>query len=180
MSSFEMVADAVAFATAAHAGQTDKAGKPYIEHVERVARRVTILLDLFPDLSEQQRCNVVIAAYCHDTREDCGKTIEEIAERFNDEVGVMVRALSRNEHPGIAYAAHIKGLADSYLAGDLPIGTLVIKYADNLDNSDPDRINQLPVEQRSISNRYERSKQTIRGALPQLPVEDPLKRSSNK
>jgi hypothetical protein len=53
----------LALARRLHAGQADKGGQPYIEHVERVAR---ILVERFPDATPEQ----VHAALLHDVLED--------------------------------------------------------------------------------------------------------------
>jgi hypothetical protein len=66
-----LVTDALAIATIAHAGQVDKAGRPYIEHPLRVARRVMETGGPQP---------VVAAALLHDVVEDTGLTHEALAE----------------------------------------------------------------------------------------------------
>lgn len=71
------------FAEAAHAGQTRKgAGKePYISHVAEVAA----LVAGFGGSGGQ-----VMAAWLHDTVEDCGVSPEEVAARFGAEVAALV------------------------------------------------------------------------------------------
>jgi hypothetical protein len=54
------------FAVAAHEGQTDKAGRPYIEHPRRVARRL--------DTPE-----ALAAAFLHDVLEDTEHTAADLA-----------------------------------------------------------------------------------------------------
>ena len=60
---------AKALATGAHAGQTDKAGLPYITHPERVASRLTT--------PEAQ-----VVGWLHDTVEDTSITVQNIESRF--------------------------------------------------------------------------------------------------
>ncbi len=71
------------FAEAAHNGQTRKGAgnEPYINHVAEVATLVARFGG-----SEAQ----VIAAWLHDTVEDCGVAPGEIEERFGPEVAALV------------------------------------------------------------------------------------------
>lgn len=75
------------FAEVAHAGQTRKGAgqEPYISHVAEVAALVAGFGG-----SEGQ----VMAAWLHDTVEDCGVLPAEIAERFGDEVAALVAELT--------------------------------------------------------------------------------------
>ena len=61
----------------AHDGQSRLSGEPYIEHPLAVAG---ILADLHLDV------DTLCAALLHDTVEDTGVTMEEITERFGDQV----------------------------------------------------------------------------------------------
>lgn len=78
------VATAKAWACRLHAGQTDKAGRPYITHPERVAGRMS--------LPEEQ-----VVAWLHDTVEDTGLPITKIAEQFGEETASAVDAISRRK-----------------------------------------------------------------------------------
>ena len=69
MSYSKDVAAAEALARAAHAGQEDKAGQPYILHPQRVAARLSS--------PETQ-----VVAWLHDTVEDTDVTLAQIAEQF--------------------------------------------------------------------------------------------------
>jgi (p)ppGpp synthase/HD superfamily hydrolase len=73
---------ALAYATAAHAGQVRKGTAiPYITHPTAVAS----LVREFGGDQEQ-----VIAALLHDVVEDCGILIDEIAARFGNRVADIV------------------------------------------------------------------------------------------
>ena len=72
-----------ACALGAHAGQTDKAGRPYHEHLQRVAGRTT---------NEEARA----VAWLHDTVEDTGTTLEALrsagfSEAVIEAVGLLTR-----------------------------------------------------------------------------------------
>jgi (p)ppGpp synthase/HD superfamily hydrolase len=104
-----------------HAGQTDKQGKPYIDH----PRRVATFLAFEPD-------NVRAAALLHDVLEDTDATEEVLrAEGIPDDVIDLVKLLTRDKGEE-SYAAFIDRISDSTIASR-------IKIADLLDNTDPNR-----------------------------------------
>lgn len=110
---------AIAIAAAAHAGQIDKAGQPYILHPLRVMLRVT---------TPEER----MAAVLHDVVEDTAVTLEQLeAEGFAPEVVAAVDALTKRPGETRLEAA---GRAKSN-----PIA-LVVKLADNTENMDLSRI----------------------------------------
>ena len=148
-------ARAKAIAKAAHEGQLDKGGRPYFEHVERVARR---LLELFPDADTSE----VEAAWLHDTIEDCGYSTDRlIAEGVSPRAAEIVSKLSREENLG--YLEWIEQLAAS---GD--VGVIRVKLADNLDNSDPDRPD-FPGRADMMAKRYEPARRLLEATLSSLP-----------
>lgn len=110
---------AIAIAAAAHAGQRDRAGQPYILHPLRV------MLQLGTD---EQR----MAAVLHDVVEDTSVTLEQLAqEGFSGAVVAAVAALTKQ--PG-----ETRMDAAARAARD-PIARAV-KLADNADNMDLSRI----------------------------------------
>ncbi|MHC0433047.1 HD domain-containing protein [Streptomyces sp. O3] len=123
------VAEVEAIARAAHAGQTDKAGRPYAEHLAAVADGVRARGG-----SPEQ----VAAAWLHDALED-GALSEEwlaaaaLAQRTKD----VVRALTKRsgEEPR-AYARRILATP----------GALLVKEADLAHNADPARLAALSDE----------------------------------
>ena len=74
----QRVRNAYALAAEAHKEQRRKTGEPYIIHPIAVARIVAEELEL--------GANPVIAAFLHDVVEDTDYTIEDIRERFGDDV----------------------------------------------------------------------------------------------
>ena len=110
---------AIAIAAAAHAGQVDKAGQPYILHPLRVMLRLT---------SEHER----MAAVLHDVVEDSGVSLAQlIAEGFPHEVVSAVEALTKQAGESRIQAAH-RVAANA-------VGRAV-KLADNAENMDLGRI----------------------------------------
>ena len=152
---------ALAFAAKAHANQRDKSGEPYIGHVGRVVGYARDLLDGIPAdlLDEGERTEILIAAALHDVAEDHEETGVTHADLMR--AGVPGGALRRIRRLDKAfkvgtYHENIEAMA---MEGD--IGVVIVKLADNIDNSDPVRIAALPPEGRSIANRYARSRAVL-------------------
>jgi (p)ppGpp synthase/HD superfamily hydrolase len=83
---------ALAFATAAHGGQTRKyTHAPYIVHPIAVAQMVHRCKDMTAD--------AVCAALLHDTIEDCGVTFDQLADHFGPVIAAWVRALTDQADP---------------------------------------------------------------------------------
>lgn len=76
---------AIKFATDVHAGQTDKAGQPYIDHLFRVS------------LTMEDTTHGIVALL-HDTIEDTKTTKTELQELFGNEVADAVDAMSRRKN----------------------------------------------------------------------------------
>lgn len=110
---------AIAIAAAAHAGQVDKAGQPYILHPLRVMLRVA---------TEHER----MAAVLHDVVEDTDVTLHTLAaEGFASEVIAAVEALTKRPGESRMQAAE--------RAAANPIAR-VVKLSDNAENMDLTRI----------------------------------------
>ena len=110
---------AIAIAAAAHAGQVDKAGQPYILHPLRVMLRMTTVAER-------------IVAVLHDVVEDTEVTLEVLrTEGFLPEVISAVDALTKRQGESRVDAA--------YRAKQDSIARLV-KLADNAENMDLSRI----------------------------------------
>jgi (p)ppGpp synthase/HD superfamily hydrolase len=95
----QQVEEARAFAQQVHqaSGQTYN-GKPYFVHPQRVAE---IVAGMTADPLAQ------VVAYLHDTVEDTGVTLAEVAERFGPEVAADVEALTHDKErePYMAFVA---------------------------------------------------------------------------
>ena len=114
-----------------HAGQTDKAGRLYIEHLTRVM--LTVQMD---GGDRFQR----IAALLHDSIEDEKTTAEELlALGVPSEAVVLVQTLAKRKDQ--SYEDYLRGLSGS-------CRVLPVKMADLDDNSDPERLELLPERQR--------------------------------
>jgi len=138
-----------------HEGQTDKAGRPYIQHAMRVYRH---LRETFPEAGE----DVQHAALLHDTIEDCGISAADLRARGYSETTVrIVEAVTRTPQDGLTYAQKIEQLAASG-----PLGAVQVKICDLLDNSDASRLAELPAEKAaSLSKRYRRALEVLRASV---------------
>jgi (p)ppGpp synthase/HD superfamily hydrolase len=114
----DIVAQAKELAYRAHAGQVDKAGRPYIEHVARVAARV----------ADDPEAEAV--AWLHDVLEDCPRHSGEVLPMFGYQVWRQVELLTRRDIcDGIYY--------DCIAANPI---ALRVKLADIADNADESRL----------------------------------------
>ncbi|MFJ3229690.1 HD domain-containing protein [Streptomyces sp. NPDC086787] len=139
-----------AVARAAHEGQTDKAGRPYAEHLRAVAEGVRARGG-----DEDQ----IAAAWLHDAVED-----DALSARWLDEAALsrrtkdIVFAVTKRagEEPE-AYARRILATP----------GALLVKEADLAHNADPDRLAVLepPVRER-LTGKYARMRALLGLAAP--------------
>ncbi|WP_051855555.1 HD domain-containing protein [Streptomyces sp. NRRL B-1347] len=125
-------------AACAHAGQVDKVGVPYIEHVRAVAAGLA-------PLGEE----LVKAGLLHDVLEDTDWTAQGLRE-----AGIPARVVEIVEAvtnvPGMPYEEKIARITTDPQA-------LLVKIADNAHNSHPDRAAQLPQDKRERLARKYRS-----------------------
>ncbi|WP_338778957.1 phosphohydrolase [Streptomyces sp. DG1A-41] len=132
------LADVEAVARAAHAGQTDKAGRPYAEHLSAVAEGVR---------ARGGNDELVAAAWLHDALED-GVLSEEWldAAALTQQTKDVVRAMTRrpDEEPE-AYAHRILATP----------GARLVKAADLAHNADPHRLAALDEHTaRRLTRKY--------------------------
>ncbi|MBT2413119.1 HD domain-containing protein [Streptomyces sp. ISL-12] len=129
-----------ATARAAHAGRTDKAGRPYAEHLAAVAEGVRRRGG-----DEEQ----IAAAWLHDAVEDDalpGTWLAEapLSRRTKD---IVLAVTKRAGEPPEAYAARIRATP----------GALLVKEADLAHNADPARLALLDEATRArLTEKYTR------------------------
>lgn len=153
LSGSDLVDAARRLATTSHEGQVDKAGKPYITHPARVARRV----------EASYGPEVQAVAWLHDVIEDCDVTADDLAAQgFAPDVVAGVVAMTKVEGDGRDDAV-LRACAD-------PIA-LVVKAADVADNTDPARLEQVDAATRTrLVVKYARYRQLLDGnAAPCFP-----------
>ncbi len=128
--------DAIEIAVAAHRGQTDKAGQPYVLHPLR-------LMVQMRDEPAQ------IAAVLHDVVEDSDWTLDALCARgFADEVVTAIDCLTRRE--GELYEGSVERAASHPIARR-------VKLADVEDNLDVRRLGPLSEHDLERLDRYRRA-----------------------
>jgi len=127
---------AIRIALNSHAGQVDKAGRPYILHPLRLMNRMD---------TDQEK----IVAVLHDALEDADLTSADLrAEGFSDEIVSSLELLTRT--PEMAYDEYIKRIKPNPLARR-------IKIADLEDNLDASRLIEVDDRSKERLNKYLRS-----------------------
>jgi GTP pyrophosphokinase len=108
-----------------HRGQLRKSGDPYITHPLAVA---TILAELGMDTT------TLVAALLHDTVEDTGLTLDELADEFGSEVAHLVDGVTKLDKVKFGEAAEAETIRKMIVAMARDPRVLVIKLADRLHN----------------------------------------------
>ena len=122
----QRVRDAYALAAEAHKEQRRKTGEPYIIHPIAVARIVAEELEL--------GANPVIAAFLHDVVEDTDYTIEEIRERFGDDVAFLVGVVTKQKKDKYEKSKQVDNYRQILASVQYDVRAILIKLADRLHN----------------------------------------------
>jgi guanosine-3',5'-bis(diphosphate) 3'-pyrophosphohydrolase len=121
------VQDAFVFACEHHAAQRRKSGEDFIVHPVGVARICAGMR-----LDTETLC----AALLHDTIEDTSASIEEVRERFGEEISQIVDGVTKLT--GITFQSHDEAQAENYrkmmVAMATDVRVILIKLADRLHN----------------------------------------------
>ncbi|MFE0463398.1 phosphohydrolase [Kitasatospora sp. NPDC058965] len=152
------LAEVVQLAERAHAGQVDKLGVPYVEHLRAVA-------DGLAPFGEQAQ----MAGWLHDALEDTPLTAADLlAAGVPAAVVAAVQAVTTV--PGGDYQERIRAVTAD------PLATLV-KVSDNAHNSHPDRTAALGAEQRErLAAKYLAARQVLWAAADRADVAAILER----
>ncbi|GAA1888067.1 HD domain-containing protein [Streptomyces durmitorensis] len=140
-------------ADCAHAGQVDKIGVPYIEHVRAVAAGLAPFGD-----------EMTMAGLLHDIIEDTDWTAERLREEgLSDRVVSAVEAVTNQK--GVPYEEKIRRIVASSDA-------TLVKISDNAHNSHPDRAAQLPAEKRTrLAAKYRAARNVLWTAADDRDIE---------
>jgi (p)ppGpp synthase/HD superfamily hydrolase len=123
----DLIARARAFAERAHGAIDHRrkySGRPYTEHLERVAARVA---------EATSDPTAVAAAWLHDVVEDTPATQADVEQAFGPQVGALVRALTDVERAFGNRAA--RKAADRARLAQAPALAQTVKLADLIDNA---------------------------------------------
>lgn len=127
----------------AHAGQVDKAGQPYIEHVSRVAGGLDHLLDR-------------AVAWLHDVVEDTAwsrEQLDDLAEDMPWDQAITWRNLIAD----VALLTRVPGQSSEIYYARVRMSPRArrVKLADVRDNADPERLALLDEDTRQrLTNKY--------------------------
>lgn len=133
---------ALALAIRVHAGQRDRAGKPYILHPLRIMQR-------FQTEPEQ------IVAVLHDVVEDGDVTLDRIRELgFSEAVVAGIDGMTKR--PGESYEAFVERLAPNPLAR-------AVKIMDIRDNIDVTRLPSMDERDLQRVAKYHRALKFLEG-----------------
>jgi GTP pyrophosphokinase len=143
----DRVEDAFVFACEHHADQRRKSGEDFITHPVGVARICAGMR-----LDTETLC----AALLHDTVEDTSASIEEVRERFGEEIAVVVDGVTKLT--GITFQSRDEAQAENYrkmmvaMASDVRV--ILIKLADRLHN-------MRTIEAMPKQKQLEKSRETL-------------------
>ena len=120
------IRDAFALAREAHAPQKRKTGEPYILHPIAVALIAAQELSL--------GANPVIAAFLHDVVEDTDYTIDDIRERFGDDVVFLVSVVTKQKKDKYEMSRQLDNFKQMLNSIQYDIRAILVKLADRLHN----------------------------------------------
>ena len=141
------VQDAFVFACEHHAAQRRKSGEEFIVHPVGVARICASMR-----LDTETLC----AALLHDTVEDTSASIEEVRERFGEEISSVVDGVTKLK--GITFQSRDEAQASNYrkmmIAMATDVRVILIKLADRLHN-------MRTIEAMSKQKQIEKARETL-------------------
>lgn len=124
----KLIAEAFAFADAAHAGQLRKSGVPYIQHCLATAQ---ILAQIGMDSA------TVAAGLLHDVPEDTAVTLADVEAKFGKDIAWLVDGVTKLGHlrlRGSREEVYVENLRKMFLAMAQDIRVVIVKLADRLNN----------------------------------------------
>ena len=110
----------------AHSNQKRKSGEPFIIHPIAVATIVAEELELGD--------NPIISAFLHDVVEDTHYTVEDIRERFGDDVAFLVDTVTKRKKDSYEHSKQVDNYRQILESVHYDIRALLIKLADRLHN----------------------------------------------
>ncbi|MFI6643988.1 HD domain-containing protein [Streptomyces sp. NPDC050504] len=147
------VSEVDALVERAHAGQVDKIGTAYVEHVRAVAAGLVPFGD-----------ELVMAGLLHDVVEDTDWTADELrAHGLPERVVAAVEDVTNQA--GVPYEEKIRRITGNRDA-------TLVKIADNAHNSHPDRAARLPEDERArLAARYRAARDVLWAAAAPEEIE---------
>lgn len=128
----------------AFAGKKDKAGKPYFEHLIRVANNAKTYF-----VGDEYEDELIIIGLLHDLLEDCPEwTKNHLRALFNANIVESIDRLTKRED--VSYALYIENIRNNRFA-------TAVKLADLKDNMDLSRLPKLTEKDIERTEKYHRS-----------------------
>ncbi len=125
----KLIEDAYLFAAEKHKGVTRKSGEPYIQHPLEVAY---ILASL------QGGPATLAAGFLHDVVEDTDTTVEDIKNRFGEDVAFLVDSLTKIQRMKLSHRSETDFEAEDhrkiFLGMAKDVRVILVKLADRLHN----------------------------------------------
>ena len=122
----QRIKDAYVFAAEAHEGQKRNTGEPYIIHPIAVANIAAEELEL--------DANTVIAAFLHDVVEDTDRTLDQIRDKFGDDVAFLVDAVTKRKKRNYEHTKQVDNYRQILESVHYDIRALLVKLSDRLHN----------------------------------------------
>ncbi len=122
----ERVRQAYLLAKEAHAPQRRKSGEPYILHPVAVA--------LITAKELQMDANTVITAFLHDVVEDTAYTVEDIRERFGNDVAGLVNVVTKKKKDVYTTTKQVDNYQQILASMHYDIRAVIVKISDRLHN----------------------------------------------
>ena len=122
----QLVRNAYELAAEAHKEQKRKTGEPYIIHPIAVARIVAEELEL--------GANPVMAAFLHDVVEDTKYTIEDIRDRFGEDVAFLVGVVTKQKKEKYDKSKQVDNYRQILASVQYDVRAILVKLADRLHN----------------------------------------------
>ena len=138
----ELTNKAMKIAYAAHHGQVDKCGIPYIFHPMHLAE----------SMDDEVSC---CAALLHDVVEDTSVTMDELAKEFPPEVIAVLKLLTHEE--GTDYFDYVRAIRTNPIA-------VKVKLADLAHNSDQTRCTGSDLTEEQLAyfrEKYRKAKEIL-------------------
>lgn len=120
------IRSAYELAKEAHKNQKRKTGEPYIIHPIAVARIVAEEFEL--------GANPIMAAFLHDVVEDTPYTLDDIKERFGEDVAFLVGVVTKEKKAEYNQSKQIDNYRQILASVQFDVRAILIKLADRLHN----------------------------------------------
>ena len=129
------------FAKSVHANQVDKAGKPYIRHLQAVVHNLI-------EPTEE----MIAVAWLHDSVEDTESTFDDLTRYFGKTVSEAVDAVTKRK--GESYPEYLNRVKANHIAR-------LVKIADLSHNMDLSRLSKITEKDLERTAKYIKAKEFL-------------------